>query len=394
MLLRVVSSIGALAAVLVGLRESRRARRIDAMQCLFDGLARRETDVAESRNHRWAQWMLTLSERRIERAPEPRSAHGGILALVGVARSMDAHRRLLAWALDRDGAHGLGSAFARDVLAAVGLDPEFAARGYRVRLGTTAVFLERRGATLAVAIDAVGERARASGAVAWLSVEALSEAVGMASVRASGAARGVFVEWAQAIDEVLRGRGSMSEWKGFSPDVRFLLEHWQEYLDVMAVREELDREFVAQRQRVVARVRERYTEVDGWDVTLDEDWVLLRRKSWPVPGEEWLAFVVVLTDVESVMVEGRDGFWSALSMPTDGDFDGETFTTLVRARLDPAVWRPWLGKPWPGYALARHLPRLDGTLLQDGELERHCLDEFARYVELVPWVEQALRDMG
>jgi hypothetical protein len=186
----------------------------------------------------------------------------------------------------------------------------------------------------------------------------------------------------------------MTEWKGYSPDVRYLLEHWQDYLDVLAVREQLDREFTAQRQYILDAVRARWPVNDGWDATLDEDWILLRRRHWPVPGEEWLAFVVVLSDIESVVTDGREGFWSALSLPTDADFDGEAFTTLVRARLDPNAWRPWLHATWPGYALGRHLPRIDGAQLLGQSLEQTTLEELARYAQLVPVVEQALRDMG
>lgn len=308
-----------------------------------------------------------------------------------------AHAAMLAWWIDPRSGHGLGERPAAAALhgAGVSLEALGAVRGAR-RRGDT-VLVVGRGRVAALTLNAAPE-ARVEGVdaatVRVIRAEVLARDVDALAREASPEAAGLLALWSRALRRTYLGAKTMSEWKGFSSDVSFLLEHWQEYLDLVAVREQADRELAALRQRVFAAVQARYPAHDGWDATLDEDWILLRRRAWPVPAEEWLAFVVVLTDLDSVLTDGGDGWWSALSLPTDGDFDGDTFSTLVRAKVDPVAWREHLANRWAGHALGRALPALRPGADVAEAIEQTALAEFARYVSLVPMMDQCLRDMG
>ncbi len=421
------------ATLLVGLPAARAARRLTSLQSLLGQVGSGPRRAAEARRESLGGFLRDLAARRAVRAPEPREGVPEVLAILGMDTRGDAHAALLAWALDRDAEHGLGDRFADALCTALAVDRASTRGPLRVRRDGATVYLEgasgRLGFTLQRAPRAVrparrslrpgapgsvrpgpmpwdgdghgadgtgrrpGSVVRALGYDVLLGVLATVSAGAPADgARADGAV--LLAAWARTIARVMLGRTTMTDWKGFSPDVRFLLEHWQEYLDVVAVREQVDREFTQVRHRVLDAVRARYPDSAGWDATVDEDWVLLRRKDWPIPAEEWLAFVVVISDVESVMTDGREGWWSAVSLPTDGDFDGDTFTTMVRAKLDAAAWRAHLPQRWPGHALGRNLPRLDGRAVLSGGIETAALDELARYVQLVPAIDQALRDMG
>jgi hypothetical protein len=388
-----------------------------ALERLFRALSHAPRREAERRRERVEAFVTALTELHRARGPTP-AEPTDLLSALGLGHRAETHAALLAWLLSPHEAHGLGDLPASTLLAAAGLSPERVGKVLRVRPRGPTVTVDGALGRVEIQVKTPprpmrhGRATEPSGHTVWVPVTTATERQGpeplgrdlpLALLGAvvdglSGAcappARSFLEGWSAALRRATLGRTTMTEWKGYSPDVRFLLEHWQDYLDVLAVREQLDREFVAQRQHVLDVVRARWPAADGWDATLDEDWILLRRRHWPVPGEEWLAFVVVLSDVESVVTDGREGYWSALSLPTDADFDGEAFTTLVRARLDPNTWRPWLHATWPGYALGRHLPRLDSATVVGQTLEQSTLDELARYAQLVPVVEQALRDMG
>ncbi len=406
--------------LLQGLAGARTRRRLASLKTVlgYAGAARgRNTNLRRGAR---GVFLTELSRRYRERAPRPRDGVPDVLGVLGLADDPVAHAALLAWAMDRDGEHGLGDAVVHALRRAVGLAP--GGRPARVsRVGATVLTvadgerveytLTRPSRTETATREALGIGSMLAGpmehpgtdrgegvldggavrrAVAPVVLLEVLKAVGPGA-RGEGAL--LLTAWERSIRGALPGRTTMAEWTGLSSDVRYLLEHWEEYLDVLAVREQMDREFVQVRYRLLDALREKYPADGGWESTVDEDWILLRRKDWPIPGEEWLAFVVVLPDVESVMTEGRDGWWSAVSLPTDGDFDAESFTSMVRARMDAGAWREHLAQRWPGHAVARNLPRLDPQAVLAGKVEETALEEFARYVQLVPWIDQALRDL-
>lgn len=371
-----------------------------SMAALFDALRAHREDALDrpslTPRARRRSFLQALSARHRAAQPAVVSGEPDPFSIAGVDRDPEALARVLAWWMDPAAEHRLGARPARRVAELAGVPPSVLSERYTVTAEGELVWLRSRARRVAVC---VGERPEVlpegvgAAAVFSLRAEALAREVELMRAEVSPAAGWMLTAWARALRRGGRGNATMTEWKGFSPDVEFLLDHWREYLDVVAVREGLDREFAALRESLAATVRARWPESDGWDCTLDEDWILLRRRSWPIPAEEWLAFVVVLTDVDALITEGRDGWWSALSLPTDGDFDGESFTTLLRARVDPEAWRPWLAQSWPDHALGRALPKLPPGPRVAEALESAVLEEFQRLVELAPAVEQCLRDL-
>lgn len=374
--------------------------RRDSIAALFDALRthregpRNERPSLHPRAERRA-FLQGLSARHRASQPAVTGGEPDPFAVAGVDRDPEALARVLAWWMDPAAEHGLGARPARRVAELAGVPPSVVTERYTVKPEGELVWLRSRARRAAVCVgdrpEALPEGVAAE-AVYSVRGEALARELELMRAEVSPATGWMLTAWARALRRGGRGN-AMTDWKGFSPDVEFLLDHWREFLDVVAVKEGLDREFVALREHLAAAVRARWPESDGWDCTLDEDWILLRRRSWPIPAEEWLAFVVVLTDVDALFTEGREGWWSALSLPTDGDFDGESFTNLLRARVDANAWRPWLAQSWPDHALGRALPRLSPGPRVGEALESAVLDEFQRFVELAPAVEQCLRDL-
>lgn len=339
-------------------------------------------------------FLETLSAKHQTERARSRSGELDPLVVLGVNRDAQTFVKLLAWWMSPESEHGLGERTARRVCALAGVSDGVLNERYRVGCDNGVVWLKTRSRTVGVTLEGgEGTLPEGVGAESVWSIErdALARELEGFLPEVSSVTGWFIGAWVNALRQ--RKLERMNDWKGFGADSGFLLDHWREYQDLVAVKETLDREFSELRMVVTETVRTRWPEGDGWVCTLDEDWILLRRRDWPVPAEEWLAYVVVLTDIDSVLTEGRDGWWSGLSLPTDGDFDGEKFTARLRAKIDPVYWHEWLAQSWPGHAVGRPLPRvLSGVHLREA-VETAVCDELQRLVELTPVVEQCLREL-
>ncbi|MBL8602039.1 MAG: hypothetical protein JNK72_08950 [Myxococcales bacterium] len=373
----------------------------ELLSALLDAFSRHRAAAFEAPHARWGRFLegllrVPVQRRRREGPVSPRR-------LVDPADWPRFEARTLAWLCDPEGEHHLETRGLAVVLGLVGV-----ALGEpvgRVRISVddigVGVAVGGRGWVLGVqsAVGGLSESGSAGYGVEGVLVvprQALARELSVLATEAAPESRWLLAGWAQSLKlprTASEEADPMATIDTFSPDVNFLLDHWREYQELLAVRGRLEAEFASLRERVFAAVSARWRPEDGWVATLDEDWILLRRASWPVPAEEWLAFVVVMTDMEALLTDGRDGWFAALSMPTDGDFDDDAFTALLRSRLDPQRFGELLGTRWPGYALARQLPRVLPGPSMITEVERLAVAEFERLVALTPMVDEVLRDL-
>jgi len=353
----------------------------------------RPLEAAAGRRHaQWAELLATLSAlvRRID--TRPREGTPAFVRLLPTALRGTAHAALLAWLCDPLGEHHLGPRALRTVLRLAGVAPPHADAPWTARVEGELLCLAGPAGALRLALRFADDPVVYDASVRGIDAEALGRELAVWSSEVAPETQGLVAGWAASLRPATAHRNTMATFQSFGPDARFVLEHWHDLQALSAARARLDAEFVAMRQWVFAQVESRWRPEAGWACVLEEDWILLRRTTWPVPVEEWLALVVVISDVESVLGGGPagEGWFAALSLPTDGEFDDEAFTALLRGRLDAASWRAHLSPRWPGYAVGRMLPAPSPGEDLAAYVAATTLAELEALTALVPHVDAVL----
>lgn len=308
------------------------------------------------RDPRWTTLLSSLGALHRREARRPRDGAPAWVALLPDALQPEAHTALLAWLCDPRGEHHLGTRGLREVLGLVGMAPALAEGVASVGVAGGCVRVSGLGLRLHLALRR-GDGTMAPEADAAVDADGLVRVLAVLCDEMAPEARGLAAGWTASLRRAMLPADAMADSQSFSPDARFVLQHWHDFQALRAAHAKAEAEFVALRGWIFAQVVARFRAEDGWVCLLEEDWILVRRARWPVPAEEWLALVVVLSDLDAVLggVPG-EGWFAAVSLPTDGDFEDENFTAQLRARVDPVAWRAYLSPVWPGYALGRALP--------------------------------------
>ncbi len=353
-------------------------------------------DPGSARRAEWAALLTTLAGVGARDAGRPRDGVPSIVNLLPSSLHPAVHTALLGWLCDPRGEHHLGLRGLQLVLGLAGRDVALADGPLAARQDGEVLWLEGPTSRLGLTVRPVDDGGDDPGAgddpaVIALEAEALGRSLAGLAESVAPDARGLVLGWTASLRREKLPGETMGEFQTFGPHARFVLDHWHEFQAMAAARERLDEEFAAMRRWVFGQVQARWGPEDGWVCLLEEDWILLRRAAWPIPAEEWLALVVVIPDVGSVLLgDPGEGWFGGLALPTDGDFHDEAFAALLRARLDPGVWRAHLARRRPGYALCRPLgPAPPGEELS-AFVARVALDELGALTALVPDIDAVL----